>query len=172
MSKPSPWWMLSSSCLCLNQYHEEFPNILPKKGVGLTWDNSTTFNFGYCKLIDSPTSCIAKTQTTIAWSSSLMHTYWPKFPRCWFAIQVIRQWNKRYVPMLTCLPQWNYPTFKCIHGLLQCFANPFTSNLVNNVASIKYYLFLCWFLCRRWWDIFFVLCWLLLLSILPPLWHI
>lgn len=43
---------------------------------------------------------------------------------------------------------------------------------INNITSIKSYLFPHWLLCKRWRDILFVLCWLLLQSISHPLRHI
>jgi len=101
MSKPSPWQMLSSRCFCLNQYHEEFSNIFPHKGVGLAWVNSTTFIFNYCKLFDSPNSYIAKTQTTIAWISSYVST--PTSPHFLNVVLPYKWLDNEIRGMLQCL---------------------------------------------------------------------
>jgi len=67
--------MLNSRCLFLNQYHQEFPNTLLRKSIGLVWVNFATFIFNCCTLIGSPTSYIDKTQATTAWSSSIVSTH-------------------------------------------------------------------------------------------------
>jgi hypothetical protein len=66
ISNPSTWWMPNLKCFFLNQYRQKFLSTLLHKGVSLVWISFTTFICNYCRLIDSSTSYIEKTQTTIA----------------------------------------------------------------------------------------------------------